>query len=103
MLLVFLSLKNTPLAVLSAQSYEKLRPLHKATGYTCILATVLHGLIFVIESAISDILFYFKKQADYAGAIAGIAMIVIALSTAPCIRRKQYEGECEHFQLRACY
>lgn len=95
-LLVFLALKNTPLAPLSAQSYEKLRPLHKTAGYTCILVTVLHGLIFVIESAISDILYYFKEQKDYAGAIAGLAMIFIAVSTVPWIMPKQYEGEHEY-------
>ncbi|KAJ5812229.1 hypothetical protein N7474_008530 [Penicillium riverlandense] len=97
-LLVFLALKNTPLAPLTAQSYEKLRPLHKTAGYTCILVTVLHGLIFVIESAITDILYYFKEQKDYAGAIAGLAMILIAVSTVPWIMPKQYEGEHEHSQ-----
>jgi len=102
-LLVFLSLKNTPLAFLTAQSYEKLRPLHKISGYTCILAAVLHGVIFVIESAMSGILYYFKQRKDYTGPIAGIAMIIIALSTVPCVKRKQYECEFEHFQLGARY
>ncbi|KAJ5093121.1 hypothetical protein N7456_008982, partial [Penicillium angulare] len=90
-LLVFLALRNTPLAPLSGQSYEKLRPLHKVAGYTCIVSAVLHGILFLKEAADAKILFYFSETEDLVGAIAGLLMVIIGLSTIGCFARKYYE------------
>lgn len=38
---VFLALKNTPLAILTAYSYERLNSLHQIAGYTTLLYTIL--------------------------------------------------------------
>ena len=43
----FLALKNTPLAFLTAYSYEKLNPLHQVGGYTTIIYVFLHAAMQV--------------------------------------------------------
>lgn len=80
-LLVFLALRHTPLAPLSGTSYEKLRPLHKMAGYTCVLLAVTHALIWIISSAEENMLFYLKSRSDIGGATAALAMLLIFLST----------------------
>ncbi|KAJ5250642.1 hypothetical protein N7489_001052 [Penicillium chrysogenum] len=90
-LLVFLALKNTPLAPLTATSYEKLRPLHKVSGYTCIFTSVLHGIVYI--SAWSEIghLAKMKEHEIFVGPIAGCAMLIIGLSTITYFMRRYYE------------
>ncbi|KAJ5887577.1 hypothetical protein N7495_007618 [Penicillium taxi] len=91
-LLVFLALKNTPLAPLSGRSYEKLRPLHKVAGYTCIFSSVLHGVTYLgAYAAAGTITVNMKKSADYAGGIAGVAMLIIGFSTIGWFARRFYE------------
>jgi predicted ferric reductase len=46
-LVVFLGLKNTPLAFLTAYSYERLNGLHQIAGYTALIQTFIHGVIYV--------------------------------------------------------
>ncbi|MBH1945604.1 ferric reductase-like transmembrane domain-containing protein, partial [Erythrobacter sp. YJ-T3-07] len=41
-LVVFLALKNTPLAILTSYSYERLNPLHQVSGYATIIFMVIH-------------------------------------------------------------
>ncbi len=52
-LVVFLALKNTPLAFLTAYSYERLNGLHQIAGYTAFLEAFMHGVMYVT---------YFAKQ-----------------------------------------
>lgn len=87
-----MALKHTPLAPLSGHSYEKLRPLHKIAGYTCILTSVLHGITFLKEAADAEILYYMKTRKDLTGAIAGLAMVIIGCSTITWFPRRHYEG-----------
>ncbi|CAG7972845.1 unnamed protein product [Penicillium salamii] len=91
-LLVFLALRNTPLAPLSGNSYEKLRPLHKTAGYTCIVTSVIHGITYVASWAQTGNLYKFNELEYFAGAIAGLAMIVIGLSTITWVVRRSYEA-----------
>ncbi|KAJ5100434.1 FAD-binding 8 [Penicillium angulare] len=90
-LLVFLALKNTPLAPLTGNSYEKLRPLHKVAGYTCIFTSVLHAIVYLSAWSETGKLAKMKKAKNYAGAIAGMAMVVIGLSTITYFTRRYYE------------
>lgn len=99
-LLVFLALRNTPLAPLSGNSYEKLRPLHKTAGYTCIVTSVIHGITYVASWAQTGNLYKFNELEYFAGAIAGLAMIVIGLSTITWVVRRSYEGMSKSF--RSC-
>ncbi|KFZ02558.1 hypothetical protein V500_00103 [Pseudogymnoascus sp. VKM F-4518 (FW-2643)] len=88
---IFLSLKNTPLAILSASSYETLMPLHKAAGYTCIVASLVHAIVYLKAWAQSDTLHAMLEPEQIAGIMAGIALLLIGVSTLPYIRRQRYE------------
>ncbi|KAJ6116005.1 hypothetical protein N7523_006422 [Penicillium sp. IBT 18751x] len=90
-LLVFLALRNTPLAPLSGHSYEKLRPLHKVAGYTCIVTSVIHGITYTIVFAEKGKLEKYKERKNFSGVIAGIAMLIIGFSTIGYFVRKSYE------------
>ncbi|KAJ5607288.1 hypothetical protein N7537_003907 [Penicillium hordei] len=90
-LLVFLALKNTPLAPLTATSYEKLRPLHKVAGYTCIFTSVLHAIVYLSAWSLSGSLSEMKEVHNFAGAIAGFAMVIIGFSTITYFMRGYYE------------
>jgi cytochrome bd-type quinol oxidase subunit 2 len=90
-LLVFLALKNTPLAPLTAKSYEKLRPLHKVAGYTCIFTSCLHGIVYLAAWADSGELDSMQEVKNFAGAIAGLAMVLVGLSTITYLMRGYYE------------
>lgn len=92
-LLVFLALKNTPLAPLTANSYEKLRPLHKVAGYTCIFTSCLHGIVYLAAWSESGELDSMQEVKNFAGAIAGLAMVIIGLSTITYFMRGFYERE----------
>ncbi|RYP09000.1 hypothetical protein DL765_008597 [Monosporascus sp. GIB2] len=50
-LVVFLALKNTPLALLTPYSYEQLNGLHQITGYTTVIQSIAHGVIYVVYFA----------------------------------------------------
>ncbi|CAG7974986.1 unnamed protein product [Penicillium nalgiovense] len=90
-LLVFLALKNTPLAPLTATSYEKLRPLHKVAGYTCIFTSVLHGIVYVSAWSKIGHLAGMKEHEIFVGPIAGCAMLIIGFSTITYFMRGYYE------------
>lgn len=102
-LLVFLALRNTPLAPLSGYSYDKIRPLHKVAGYTCILSSVLHGIVYLVAWAEIDHLGELRETENLVGPIAGLAMVIIAFSTITCFARRFYEGALFHFLLQEPY
>ncbi|KAJ5793171.1 uncharacterized protein N7503_009149 [Penicillium pulvis] len=91
-LLVFLALRNTPLAPLSGQSYEKLRPLHRVAGYTCIVSSIVHGILYLKEGAETGYLMLMRGREDLAGALAGLSMVIIGLSTISWFARRYYEA-----------
>ncbi|KAE8352494.1 ferric reductase like transmembrane component-domain-containing protein [Aspergillus coremiiformis] len=88
-LLVFLALRNTPLAPLSGRSYEQLRPLHKTAGYTCIVTSTVHAIVYC--KAWSNKLHEMLITANVAGIVGGLAMLVLGLSTISRFVRKSYE------------
>ncbi|KAJ6011583.1 hypothetical protein N7451_002995 [Penicillium sp. IBT 35674x] len=90
-LLVFLALKNTPLAILTAKSYEKLRPLHKVAGYTCIFTSVLHAIVYLSAWSETGKLEKMQLRKNYSGAIAGFSMVIIGFSTITYFMRGHYE------------
>lgn len=92
-LLVFLALRNTPLAPLSGQSYEKLRPLHKVAGYTCIVSSVVHCILYLKEGAETGYLILMKGRENLSGALAGLLMVTIGLSTISWFACRYYEGK----------
>lgn len=99
-LLVFLALKNTPLAPLTAKSYEKLRPLHKVAGYTCIFTSIMHAIVYLACWSQTGKLAKMEERNNFAGAIAGMAMLIIAFSTITYFMRRYYESR---LSIRASY
>ena len=92
-MLVFLALRNTPLAPLTAKSYEKLRPLHKVAGYTCIVTSCIHGIMYLTALSQYKALSAMKETQNFTGAIAGTSMVIIGFSTITFFMRKYYERE----------
>jgi hypothetical protein len=45
---IFLSLKNTPLAILTTYSYEKLNFFHQVAGYSLIAFTFAHTVVMLV-------------------------------------------------------
>ncbi|KAK2777434.1 ferric reductase transmembrane component 5 [Colletotrichum kahawae] len=47
-LCVFFGLKNTPLAILSGHSYERLNYFHRLAGYAAVLQLLLHAIFYMV-------------------------------------------------------
>ncbi|KAJ5167712.1 uncharacterized protein N7482_003306 [Penicillium canariense] len=90
-LVTFLSLKHTPLAPLCGRSYEKLRPLHKTAGYTCITTSVLHAIVYLNAWAQAHELKNMRERNNLTGGFAGLAMVIIGISTIGWFTRRYYE------------
>ncbi|KAG6008197.1 hypothetical protein E4U21_004796 [Claviceps maximensis] len=87
---IFLALKNTPLAFLTAWSYERLNCLHRICGYAAVVHTVIHGSCYsyyFVNAGQSSILL---RRSDIMGMVAGGSWVLLAL-TAIFIRRWWYE------------
>ncbi|KAI3318034.1 ferric reductase NAD binding domain-containing protein [Xylariaceae sp. AK1471] len=89
-LVVFLALKNTPLAILTAYSYERLNSLHRIAGYTTLLYVILHSSLYTsyfLKAGEAQIL---RENIVTAGIIAGFAMLFTVLA-GMILRRLKYE------------
>ncbi len=86
----FLALKNTPLAFLTAYSYERLNILHQVAGYTTVAFALLHGIMISIGFIKIHMNYKLKQQEQIYGITAGVAMFV-AMVFALLIRRIRYE------------
>lgn len=89
-LVVFLALKNTPLAILSAYSYERLNGLHQIAGYTTIGYLVLHASMYSRYFLAQGMTSVFENDSVKAGIVAGFALLGVFLSAA-IIRHVRYE------------
>lgn len=88
---VFLALKNTPLAVLSAYSYERLNGLHQIAGYTTFVHLVLHASMYANYFMKSGYTAILRSESVKAGYVAGFAFLGLAFSGA-IIRQFWYEA-----------
>ncbi|KAI1734937.1 ferric reductase transmembrane component 5 [Xylaria scruposa] len=89
-LLVFLALKNTPLAVLIAYPYNGLNYFHQIAGYTTIGFVLLHTVLYVpyfvaVKHEPVDLI----ETKNIMGIVAGSAMFLILLSV--YLKRMHYE------------
>lgn len=87
---IFLSLKNTPLAILTAYSYEKLNFFHQVAGYSLIACTMSHTVVMLVAWGRKNNLSEFLLIKNINGIVAGCAMLVI-LASATLLRKLQYE------------
>ncbi|PVH81985.1 hypothetical protein DL98DRAFT_621553 [Cadophora sp. DSE1049] len=86
----FLALKNTPLAFLTAYSYERLNILHQVAGYTTVISSLLHGIFISIGYIKINMLYKLQEQVQTYGITAGVAMFVM-MTFALLVRRIRYE------------
>ncbi|KAK7991930.1 hypothetical protein PG988_000724 [Apiospora saccharicola] len=89
-LVVFLALKNTPLAILTSYSYERLNPLHQVAGYLTAVYMVLHAAIYsgyFIQKARWEVM---HEELVTAGIVLGFVMLA-AVVEAFILRRFNYE------------
>lgn len=89
-LIIFLSLKNTPLAFLTAYSYERLRILHSVAGFTTIIYMAIHAIVYTSALAEEDHLEELIEKNQIMGIVAGLSMIIILVSVL-FLRRMRYE------------
>ncbi|KAI8957388.1 ferric reductase NAD binding domain-containing protein [Daldinia sp. FL1419] len=89
-LVVFLALKNTPLAILTAYSYERLNILHQIAGYTTLIYTILHACIYTAYFFNEGAVYILQLDIVTAGIILGFALLFSVLA-ATILRRYQYE------------
>ncbi|KAI1103189.1 ferric reductase NAD binding domain-containing protein [Jackrogersella minutella] len=89
-LVVFLALKNTPLAFLTAYSYERLNVLHRIAGYTTVLYVICHGAIYSSYFIGVGRISVLREDVVTAGIIVGFAMFFSALA-GMTLRHFKYE------------
>ncbi|KAI1805124.1 ferric reductase NAD binding domain-containing protein [Daldinia bambusicola] len=89
-LVVFLALKNTPLAILTAYSYERLNVLHQIAGYTTLLYTILHAAIYTAYFFKEGMVYILQLDIVTAGIILGFALLFSVLA-GMTLRHIQYE------------
>ncbi|KAI0005228.1 ferric reductase NAD binding domain-containing protein [Xylariaceae sp. FL0662B] len=89
-LVVFLALKNTPFAILTAYSYERLNALHQISGYTTLVYAICHGCVYsayFINEGRVDVL---RKEIVTAAIILGFSIFSTVLA-GMILRRLNYE------------
>ena len=90
-LVIFLALKNTPLAFLTAYSYERLNCLHQIAGYTMFVAMVIHAAMYTaFFNGQGRLLSMYAERGQIAAIVAGFALLSIIFS-AMFLRRIWYE------------
>ena len=89
-LLVFLALKNTPLAFLSSYPYERLNSLHQYAGYSTILFTIIHVSLYCtyfVQAGRPTRLLYTN---EIFGMVAALSFLALGI-TGGIVRRFNYE------------
>ncbi|KAK4154164.1 ferric reductase NAD binding domain-containing protein [Chaetomidium leptoderma] len=90
-LVVFLALKNTPLAFITAYSYERLNCLHQIAGCTMFICMVIHGALYTaFFNSQGRLLSIFAERGQIAAIVAGFAFLSVVFS-ALVVRRLWYE------------
>ncbi|KAJ4287094.1 hypothetical protein N0V88_007788 [Collariella sp. IMI 366227] len=91
-LVVFLALKNTPLAFLTAHSYEKLNSLHQIAGYTMFVLLVLHAALYTAYfQGQGRLKTQYSEPKEIAAIVSGFAILGGVLS-AIVLPRLRYEA-----------
>lgn len=89
-LITFLALKNTPLAFLTAYSYERLQILHQVAGYSTVIWSLCHAVVYLSAWSYSNNLDEMLEKANIMGIVAGLSMLII-LTSALLLRKLRYE------------
>ncbi|KAL6878536.1 ferric reductase NAD binding domain-containing protein [Trichoderma novae-zelandiae] len=87
---IFLALKNTPLAFLTAWSYERLNILHQIAGSTCIIFVIIHASCYSSYFGLAGRASILREESVVYGEIAGVSFFIVGFAGA-VIRRWWYE------------
>ncbi|KAH7030765.1 ferric reductase NAD binding domain-containing protein [Microdochium trichocladiopsis] len=87
---VFLAMKNTPLAILTPYSYERLNGLHRVAGYTTLAHMIVHATVYTNYFLTTSGPAKFTEDHIIAGIILGFAVLFTVL-VATFLRRANYE------------
>ncbi|KAI5462709.1 ferric reductase NAD binding domain-containing protein [Mariannaea sp. PMI_226] len=87
---IFLSLKNTPLAILTLWSYERINIFHRLAGYTAISFLIIHACSYAMVFGNLHLLSRLTEPCDLFGTIAGFCFLLVGIAGA-VIRRWWYE------------
>ncbi|KHN94013.1 Flavoprotein transmembrane component [Metarhizium album ARSEF 1941] len=87
---IFFALKNTPLAFLTAWSYERLQCLHRISGYAAVANLIVHATCYITYFCSNQTCGKLLKPSDIYGMVAGGCWLLLALA-AVSIRRWWYE------------
>jgi predicted ferric reductase len=88
--LVFLAIRNTPMAWLVGYSYERLNVLHQAAGYTTVILTILHGVLYTVYFMNRSRPEMLVRPSDLSGIVSGFAMLVMLIMPL-LLKGKRYE------------
>ncbi|KAM0557062.1 hypothetical protein ACHAPJ_005325 [Fusarium lateritium] len=81
-IVVFLSLKNTPVSILTSLSYERLNVFHRIAGYTTLIYAIVHSCAYAAVFAEQDFLERLLVREEIFGMVATISLIILALAGA---------------------
>lgn len=87
---VFLSLKNTPLAYISAWSYERINVLHQIAGYVTMVTVILHACTYASYFGEMGNVKRLREHEEIYGICSGFTMLTLVVA-AFAIRRYWYE------------
>lgn len=90
LIVIFLSLKNTPLAILTASSYERLNILHRVAGYTTLVFVIVHSCAYAAMFGMQGSIKRLTERDEIFGMVATGAFLVLSIAGA-VIRSWWYE------------
>jgi predicted ferric reductase len=80
-LVIFLALKNTPLAFLTAYSYERLNCLHQVAGCAMFIAMLLHAALYTaFFNDQGRLVAIYSESGEIAAIVAGFAFLSVVFS-----------------------
>ncbi|KAJ4267463.1 hypothetical protein NW762_003570 [Fusarium torreyae] len=82
LIVVFLSLKNTPVSILTSLSYERLNVFHRVVGYTTLIYAIVHSCAYAAVFAEQGFLERLLVREEIFGMVATISLIILALAGA---------------------
>lgn len=91
MVVIFLALKNTPLAVLSAWSYERLNIFHQVSGILTVLYVIAHAILYTYTFTSIGMTQRLLELKEVWGMIAGASFFMLGVGGV-LIRRWWYEA-----------
>jgi ferric-chelate reductase len=80
-LCVFLSMKNTPLSILTATSHAEINVLHRIVGYAAGILVLAHAILYTVHFGIQDRWETLIQPGNIEGMGSSVAMVVLLLGT----------------------